>query len=183
MFDHTCNACKSLLLNLSDFDFQQVSQQVYQWNKVDKKVQKTSMNVSSIELVEMFNSQIQTLKKHIFVKREQNKFYNHLKEHLEENTVIVHVDYSENYSNKEQQEIQSAYFGHETFSIFTACCYFRGHEGKLKTKNVTIIRVLPHILASSKYLKRLPRQCNQSLRFMYGVMDVLLSSVHVLCFI
>ena len=138
MFDHTCNACKSLLLNLSDFDFQQVSQQVYQWNKVDKKVQKTSMNVSSIELVEMFNSQIQTLKKHIFVKREQNKFYNHLKEHLEENTVIVHVDYSENYSNKEQQEIQSAYFGHETFSIFTACCYFRGHEGKLKTKNVTI---------------------------------------------
>ena len=57
---------------------------------------------------------------------------------MEENTVIVHVDYSENYSNKEQQEIQSAYFGHETFSIFTACCYFRGHEGKLKTKNVTI---------------------------------------------
>ena len=34
------------------------------------------------ELVQMFNVQIQTLKKHIFFKREQNKFYNHPKEHL-----------------------------------------------------------------------------------------------------
>ena len=34
------------------------------------------------ELVQMFNIQIQTLKKHIFFKREQNKFYNHPKEHL-----------------------------------------------------------------------------------------------------
>ena len=33
------------------------------------------------ELVQMFNIQIQTLKKHIFFKREQNKFYNHPKEH------------------------------------------------------------------------------------------------------
>ena len=33
------------------------------------------------ELVQMFNVQIQTLKKHIFFKREQNKFYNHPKEH------------------------------------------------------------------------------------------------------
>ena len=39
---------------------------------------------------------------HIFVKCEQNKFYDHLKEHLEENAVLIHVGYSENYSNKEQ---------------------------------------------------------------------------------
>ena len=85
----------------------------------------------------MFNVQIQTLKKHIFVKREQNKFYNNRKEHLEKNAVLIHVDYCENYSNEEQQEIQSAYSGYETFSTFTAC-YFRENDRKLETRNVSV---------------------------------------------
>ena len=41
---------------------------------------------------------------------------------------MIQVDYSEGYHNKNQDEIQSAYFGHETFSIFTACEYFRPSE-------------------------------------------------------
>ena len=138
MYDHDCAVCQSMLLNENDFDLQLANQQVLQWQKIDKKVQKSTLDVTFDELIEMFNAQIQVLKKHIFVKREQNKFYNNLKENLERNSVLIHVDYSENYSNKEQQEIQSAYFGHETFSIFTACCYFLGVDNKLTTKNVTI---------------------------------------------
>lgn len=45
----------------------------------------------------------------------QLKYYNRLKETLEKDECIVHVDYSENYKNKQQDEIQSAYFGHATF--------------------------------------------------------------------
>ena len=126
------------MLNSREFDFQQVNQQVCQWQKVYNKVQKTIPNVAPNELVELFNFQIQTLKKHISVKCEQNKFCNHLKEHLEEVAVLIHVDYGENNPNKEQQETQSAYFGHETFSIFLAYWYFRENDGKLKTRNVTV---------------------------------------------
>lgn len=36
----------------------------------------------------------------------------------------MQVDYSENYKNAEQDETQSLYFGHNCFSIFTACCYY-----------------------------------------------------------
>jgi len=55
----------------------------------------------------------------------QVEYYNHLKQNLKKDQCIVHVDYSEGYSNKQQDEIQSAYFGHSTFSIFTVCGYYR----------------------------------------------------------
>ena len=44
-----------------------------------------------------------------------------MKEKLQENEVILRVDYSESYINTQQDEIQRAYFGNSTFSIFTAC--------------------------------------------------------------
>ena len=37
----------------------------------------------------------------------------------------LHVNYSEYYKDKEQDEIQSAYFRHNSFSIFMACYYTR----------------------------------------------------------
>ena len=66
-------------------------------------------------LIELFNEQIKILKAHIFVKRTQNTNYNWLEENLETNEFIIHVDYSENYKDKEQDKIQSPYFGHNSF--------------------------------------------------------------------
>ena len=40
------------------------------------------------------------------------------------NAMLVHVGYSESYENKQQDECQSAYFGHSTLSIFTAVSTF-----------------------------------------------------------
>ena len=37
-----------------------------------------------------------------------------------------------------RQFLRSAYFGHESSSIFIECCYFHGNDGKLKTNNVTV---------------------------------------------
>ena len=48
------------------------------------------------------------------------------KEALKREECIVHADYSKSYKkNKQHDEIQSAYFRHATFSIFTAWGYFR----------------------------------------------------------
>ena len=82
-------------------------------------------------LIELFNEQIKILKAHIFVKRTQNTNYNWLEENLETNEFIIHVDYSENYKDKEQDKIQSPYFGHNSFSIPMACFYTRGIDGIL----------------------------------------------------
>lgn len=41
---------------------------------------------------------------------------------------MIQVDYSENHHNKNEDVIQSTYFGHHTFSVLTACDYFRPGE-------------------------------------------------------
>ena len=71
--------------------------------------------------------------------KQQHVAYNHLKENLKPGEIFLHVDYSENYVNKQQGEIQSAHFGQDSFSIFTACCYLHDADGKLVTENVTVI--------------------------------------------
>ena len=40
--------------------------------------------------------------------------------------------------------ILSAYFGHMSFSIFTACCYFRDSEDNLMSKSITTTSELPN---------------------------------------
>lgn len=44
---------------------------------------------------------------------------------------------SENYVNKDQAQIQSAYFGQRSFSILTACCYLNV-DGAIVNENIAI---------------------------------------------
>ena len=84
------------------------------------------------------NSTIKTLKHHIHVKRVQFKYYNDAKANLAKYEILTHVNSSESYENKQQQEIQGVYFGHTTFSIFITCCYLRDDENKVISESVTI---------------------------------------------
>ena len=54
------------------------------------------------------------------------------------NQVLIHVDYSESYGNKQQREIQSAYFCHTLFSIITLCCCLGASENKMIFESLTI---------------------------------------------
>ena len=86
----------------------------------------------------IFKEKIEKLKLHIFVKNEQYNIYSKLKEEMPENALLVHVDYSENYENEQQDECQSAYFGHSTFSIFTAVVSMRKNV-ELLHESITIV--------------------------------------------
>ena len=59
-----------------------------------------------------------------------------MKENVQENQVILHVDYSESYYNTQQYEIQSAYFGNSTLTIFTACGYILDHRKEFSKRSV-----------------------------------------------
>ena len=75
------------------------------------------------------------MKRHIHVKRIQHTAFNHVKANLKEKEeILIQVDYSENYTNKDQGQIQSAYFD---ISIFTACCYVK-IDGVIINENVTV---------------------------------------------
>ena len=81
-----------------------------------------------------------SLRRHIYSERSQNHHYNHVKESLDHGQLLVHVDYAESYKNSQQNEIQSAYFGNSTFSIFTACCYTKSLDnGGLKKDSIVVV--------------------------------------------
>ena len=49
--------------------------------------------------------------RHVCIIRHQFRAYKHLKETLDVNEAVIHVDFSENYVCKNAAEIQSAHFG------------------------------------------------------------------------
>ena len=124
----TCDECCETGLKDEDFKDDCTEIQLYQWKRVDKKIQKVESILPPDDLITLFDEEVRVLKKHIFIKRQQHAAYNHLKENLKPGEILVHADYSENYVNKQQGKIQSALFGHDSFSIFTACCYLRGAD-------------------------------------------------------
>ena len=94
------------------------------WRQVDVMVQKVSVSIDVQEVSACFNAHVCTLKRHIHVKCIQHTVFNNVKTNLrEKKEILIQVDCSENCTNKDQGQVQSAYFGQELFSIFTACCY------------------------------------------------------------
>ena len=51
---------------------------------------------------------------------------------------LVHVDYSENYNNAQQDEIQSAYSDQQNISIFASCSHYReAKQGNLARRSLS----------------------------------------------
>ena len=69
-----------------------------------------------------------SFKMHVYNMSRQYSELKHLKANLKEDEIILSVDFSKNYDNKQHHEIQSAYFGHVAFTLYTAACYCRSHD-------------------------------------------------------
>ena len=89
------------------------------------------------DCVGSWKESVESLKQHIFRKHSQAASLIEPKSNLQEGHLLMQVDYNQSHKNPEQNEIQSAYFGHSCFSIFTACCYYRTEEGESMTYPVT----------------------------------------------
>ena len=112
----------------------------YEWKRGDNGyMMKSQVTLSIEDAPTLWNSKVQRLKEHIFTKRQQQSKISYLKANIKVNEVLIHLDYSENYKSQDQNEIQSAYFGQASFSLFTACHYYRCSEtSKIKTMPTTI---------------------------------------------
>ena len=163
MYDASCEICSSIDINIpdnmeimesqnegsteSDDDYHddqsdqpKKSIRFYKWGKPDKgKITKISRNLPVTDAIELLKQQIAVLKRHLFTKRTQASTYTEVKDNLKQKDLLIHVDYSENYNNKQQWEIQSAYFEHASFSIFTACCYFKDESNAINKEAITVI--------------------------------------------
>ena len=111
----------------------------FSWIRIDKKMTKAQFSASFEEAVESMEEKLKVLKEHIYVKRVQYAAYVAQKEKLKPGELLVHVDFAENYKNDQQDEIQSAYFGHDSFSLFTSCCYYVGADNNINHQSFVIV--------------------------------------------
>ena len=89
------------------------------------------------EALNLWQSMVQVLKEHIYTKRKQFQEIRRLTDNLSPDELLIHLDYSENYKSKHQNEIQSAYFGNKSLSLFTACTYYN-KDGIIEKLPITV---------------------------------------------
>ena len=90
-------------------------------------------------MIQLASLKVKVLKGHIFIKRVQNDAYNKYKAELSDRDLLVHVNLAESYKSDQQIEIQSTYFGNQSFSLFTSCCYFKGATREIRNKSVVVV--------------------------------------------
>ena len=97
-----------------------------------------------------------------------------LKMSLKEDELILSVDFSKNYENKQCHEIQSAYFGHKNFTFFTAP--FSLLEWWLCWPVPVSIRVSFFLLLSSQSWE-LGKKCDSNFTFTFAMVKVRYGSI------
>ena len=99
------------------------------WVCREKHYQKDEVADSGDDVIVMLK-QIRTksFKMHVYNISCQYSELKHFKANLKEDEIILSVDFSKNYDNKQHHEIQSACSGHEAFTLYTAACYHRSHD-------------------------------------------------------
>ena len=117
----------------------------YQWQRVVQKMKGKESN-STVKKMEkickegtledalcMLKEQLPFFLKHVYIKREQAKYFESKIENLQEDEAVVQVDFSENYTCKHQDEIQTAHWSQEQVTIFPVAIWTISDEQNQKT--------------------------------------------------
>ena len=150
-----CDACRSHDLSETDFITESnlssnsdsgsdsgtgsdVTIKFYHWHKSENGyLPKMQTTLDMSDTLDRWQEVVTNLKRHIFNKRPQHSTYVNICENLMERELLINLDFGENYSNRNQNEIQSAYFGNNSFSLFTACAFYN-NQGKTEKVFITI---------------------------------------------
>ena len=85
------------------------------------KIVKINQTMPFGQVIPKWVKTIRNLKKHRYRKCEQFARYNKQRDDLKTAETLIYLVYSKTYNNTQQDEIQSAYFGQQNFSIFASC--------------------------------------------------------------
>ena len=95
------------------------------WKKGDRYHEKVLCEKTSEEIYSMVKQQIYIIHEHCYRKCVQGATYQKQIAELCEGEVVIHVDYSENFKNKQQNEMTAGYYGLGQFSLFTIDIYIK----------------------------------------------------------
>ena len=118
----------------------------HKWATIDWKLQQVAVEIDLQEANDSLNEKV-----NIHIQHEQYRKYNEIKANLKDKEMLLHVDFAENYHNKQQSGIQSAYFGHTGFSVFTACCYLKKNKELKKHRTAVATKASDHSCMATRY--------------------------------
>lgn len=127
-----CNICHNdvTVLLKPDHDMKQETK-FKKWKKSDGVMKVVEIQYVSLqELVEEINAALPDFKIHTYIKNKQLEYFEQVKNNLSKNECVVQVDFAENYSLIEQDEIQSAYWQHGQTTLFMCCIWFTREDIK-----------------------------------------------------
>ncbi|CAF3285377.1 unnamed protein product, partial [Rotaria sp. Silwood2] len=81
---------------------------------------KVDYNGTVFECVKVLSTRIKHFLLHVFIKRQQSQYFESAKHNVTDKRCLLQIDYSENYSLVEQNQVQSLYWSTKQLSIFTA---------------------------------------------------------------
>lgn len=91
-----------------------------QWMNECGRAEKKEFLGTVDEAVLLLKSKVEHFLFHVFIKREQSRYFEKLKTETTDEKIVLQVDFAENFSLKEQDEIQQAHWNSKSLSIFTA---------------------------------------------------------------
>lgn len=95
--------------------------QYKQWSKdADGRYVTTLVKTTANEAFNQLTKDLREFLVHTFTKREQHSHFEALKEKVDTENIVVEVDFSENFTIKDQNEIQSAHWTHKQATLFTS---------------------------------------------------------------
>lgn len=135
-----CNTCKTTSVtynftkakkndNVSwlEWTTKNVEYQKNNETKITKKVITESKTGKLESLLSLFEKELTKFKEHYFNIWHQYMIYRNLKDSLQPNEVLIHCDFSENYSCKMHQQIQAVHFGSQNqITLHTSMMYIEG---------------------------------------------------------
>ncbi|KAJ8671289.1 hypothetical protein QAD02_002548 [Eretmocerus hayati] len=80
----------------------------------------------SSEVVKLLQEKLNHFKRHYFIDKQQSQTFRGMRVNVNETTVIVQVDFAEEFSLKMQDEAQSSYFDQKYAVLFTCCICLKG---------------------------------------------------------
>nr|XP_053618254.1 uncharacterized protein LOC128679821 [Plodia interpunctella] len=91
--------------------------------KISKNIKRTEQVTITI-LIKKFEENLTVFKSHVFNIRNQYKSYRQCITGLTETEIALHIDFSENYTCKYHEEIQSVHFSRNQVTLHTAVMYY-----------------------------------------------------------
>lgn len=120
---HSCEVCDGnlmlLIFEMFEEDEFDVDIDVSQWTMDVYHMKLKSESKTLTEIILLLIDRIPDYKHHMIIKASQSSFFKESIATSSDNTVVIQVDFAENFKCVAQNEIQSGYFNQQTIAIFT----------------------------------------------------------------